>query len=76
MSKSPFTSWRSGARERRKVYTEGEVRLPRQRIWPILLGVRSFLNWWGKLGAGWIWGEGRDKGGGSAYFGGNVLGES
>ena len=44
MSKSPFTSCRSGAKERRKVYTDGEVRLPKQRIWPILPGVRSFLN--------------------------------
>lgn len=44
MSKSPLTSWRSGASDRRKWYTEGEVKLPRHRIWPILPGVRSFLN--------------------------------
>ncbi len=44
MSKSPFTSCRSGASWRSHWYTEGEVRLPRQRIWPILPGDRSFLN--------------------------------
>lgn len=44
MSKSPLTRWRSGARERRYSYVSRSVRFPRQRIWPILPGVRSFRN--------------------------------
>lgn len=43
-SKSPLTICRSGAIPRRKSYVSLSVRLPRQRIWPILPGVRSFLN--------------------------------
>lgn len=43
-SKSPLTSWRSGASWRRNSKAERSVRLPRQRICPIFPGVRSFLN--------------------------------
>ena len=43
-SKSPLTICRSGAIPRRKSYVSLSVRLPRQRIWPIFPGVRSFLN--------------------------------
>jgi len=43
-SKSPFTICRSGAMLRRNSKVSLSVRLPRQRIWPILPGVRSFLN--------------------------------
>lgn len=43
-SKSPRTSCRSGARLRRYSYVLVSVRLPRQRICPILPGESSFLN--------------------------------
>jgi len=43
-SKSPFTICRSGAMLRRNSKVSLSVRLPRHRIWPILPGVRSFLN--------------------------------
>lgn len=43
-SKSPLTIWRSGAVLRRKSYVSLSVRLPRQRIWPILPGESSLRN--------------------------------
>lgn len=43
-SKSPFTSCKSGATWRRNSKVSRSVRLPRQRIWPILPGERSFRN--------------------------------
>lgn len=43
-SKSPFTICRSGAIPRRNSYVSRSVMLPKQRIWPILPGARSFLN--------------------------------
>lgn len=43
-SNSPLTICRSGAMARRNSNVSRSVRLPRQRIWPILPGVRSFLN--------------------------------
>lgn len=53
-SKSPFTICRSGAMARRNSYVSRSVMLPRQRIWPIFPGARSFLNYesgksWGAL---------------------------
>ena len=44
MSNLPLTILRSGAMERRYSYVGLSVRFPRQRVWPILPGVRSFLN--------------------------------
>ena len=44
VSKSPLTIWRSGAICRKKSQVSLSVKFPRQRIWPILPGVRSFLN--------------------------------
>ena len=43
-SKRPLTILRSGAIERRYSYVALSVRLPRHSVWPILPGVRSFLN--------------------------------
>ena len=43
-SKSPLTICKSGA-PRRNSYVSLSVMLPRQRIWPILPGARSFLNY-------------------------------
>ena len=43
-SKSPLTNCRSGAIPRRNSNVLRSVRLPRQRIWPILFGVKSFRN--------------------------------
>jgi hypothetical protein len=43
-SNFPFTIFRSGAMLRRYSYVGLSVRLPKQRVWPILPGVRSFLN--------------------------------
>jgi hypothetical protein len=44
-SKSPFTICRSGAIPRRNSKVSLSVMLPRQRIWPIFPGARSFLNY-------------------------------
>lgn len=43
-SNLPFTILRSGAMLRRYSYVGLSVRLPKQSVWPILPGVRSFLN--------------------------------
>lgn len=43
-SKRPLTIFRSGAIVRRYSYVRLSVRLPRQSVWPILPGARSFLN--------------------------------
>lgn len=44
-SKSPLTICRSGAIPRRNSYVSLSVMFPRQRIWPIFPGARSFLNY-------------------------------
>lgn len=44
-SKRPLTILRSGAMERRYSYVALSVRLPKHSVWPILPGVRSFLNY-------------------------------
>jgi hypothetical protein len=48
-SKSPLTSCRSGATWRRNSKVSRSVRLPRQRTWPILPGVKSFRNYGGEV---------------------------
>lgn len=61
LSKRPRMILRSAESVRRYVYVALSVRLPRHSVCPILLGVRSFLNWGGGVswvvwgGGGWWW---------------------